>query len=318
MYCCELGQVSDVSVPAFVVCHNVLYRCRAQEILLLEPERFSALVVVCGIEYLGNKVGVVILAHCLIIFALREQLHIEVLHGLCFPQSEHRDSVAVFTGNHHIVSDGFNVVAVDVLRLHSVFSPLLLNLAVKLNDKRFIASVREPDFAAGKPYVGQFYLPAVYYLLFEQTKFVAKRITHCGIIAGCKRIHKACGKPAEAAVAEACIRLELVKVFKVETIRGNNFLIDVSSTEVKDAVFQRPAEQKFHAQIIDALGALCLYLFVELLSFFKQNIPDAHYDSFVHLLFGGLCGAYTEVPRQFALDCLLNLFFGNSCVHSVI
>ena len=43
--------------------------------------------VICGIKHLCKQVRVIIIGHCLIVFALREQLHIEVLHGLCLPQS---------------------------------------------------------------------------------------------------------------------------------------------------------------------------------------------------------------------------------------
>ena len=214
----KFGQLSQIAVSVFVVGYDVLYGCRAEEILLFEPERLAAFVIVCRIEHFGDEVGVVVFAHRLIVFALREQLHVEVLNGLSLPQSEYGNGVAVFTGDHHVVCYCFDLGAIDIFGLHAVFGPLLLDLAVEPYFERLIAPVGEPHLAAGQPYVGQFYLPAVYDLLFEQAEFVAQRIAHRGVVAGRERIHKAGCKPAEAAVAEACIRLEFIQVFKVEAV----------------------------------------------------------------------------------------------------
>ena len=269
--------------------------------------------VVCGVKHLGDEVGVVVFAHRLIIFALRKELHVEVLNGLSLPQPEHGNSLAVLARYHHVVCGGLNFGAVYIFCLHAVFGPLLLHLAVELYLERFVASVGEPYFAAGEPHVGELYLPAVDYLLFEEAVFIAERIAHCGVVARCERVQKACGKPAETAVAEACVGLEFIQIFKVEAVRRNDFFVYVGRAEIVNAVFKRSAEKEFHAEVINALCALGLYLLVELLPLFEQNVAYAHYYGFIHLLFCGLRGAHAEIARELALNGLFNFLFGYSC-----
>ena len=162
------------------------------------------------IEHLCEDVCIVVLNHGLIVIALREELHIEILYRLSLPQPQNGDSVAVLARNHHIVGHGLYVLTVDIVDLHAVFGPLFLHFAAETDEIRFIRTLRKPCLAAGKPDVGQFCLPAVYNLLFEQTIFIPQRVSHCGVIAGCKRIHKACSQPAQTTITQTCVRFKLI------------------------------------------------------------------------------------------------------------
>ena len=72
---------------------------------------------------------------------------------------------------------------------------------------------RQPDFAAGKPEIGHFGLPAVHQLLLEDAGFIKNGIAHGRITLRGKAVQIAGGKPAEAAVAEARVGFTVIKLF---------------------------------------------------------------------------------------------------------
>ena len=171
--------------------------------------------VICRIEYFGKHVCVIVFDHCLVVITLRKELHIEVLHGFCFPEPEHGHGFAVLARYHHIVSDRFNVLTVDIIYFeYAVFSPLFFHSAAKTNNVRFIRTLSKPRLASGQPHIGQLGLPAVDYLLLEQTVFVSQRIAHCGVVAGCQRIHKACSQSSESTITQTCVRFQFIKFVK--------------------------------------------------------------------------------------------------------
>ena len=96
-----------------------------------------------------------------------------------------------------------------------VLLPLLVNLAVKMNLYSLIGYGYEPRSAAGQPVIGKLCLPAVYDFLLEDTIFVEDRVACCGECAGCKSVKVAGGKSADAAVAEACVRLAIIYLFNI-------------------------------------------------------------------------------------------------------
>ena len=152
--------------------------------------------IVRRIENLGNDFRLVFFLHAAQVVSLGKQLHIEVRDIPCSPQAQNGNGVAVFARNHHIVRNGLDLFIPAVSNVQTVFRPVFLDPAVELYGKRFIASLREPDLAAGKPDVGKLSLPAVHDFLLEQAVIIANGIPHRRIIARSERVHKTCSKAA--------------------------------------------------------------------------------------------------------------------------
>ncbi len=168
----------------------------------------------------------------------------------------------------------------------SAVLPFFADLTAKTHGKRLIRSRNKPCRAVLHPCVGSFNLVSVDYLLAEKPVFIAYRKARCGIISRRQRVHKASRKPAETAVSEARIRLHLIDFVKVEAHIAQSASVLLFKSHIEEVVFQRSADEKFHAHIVDALLLLSLYGVFERCPLLRQSVADAHYDGFVNLCFG--------------------------------
>ena len=138
--------------------------------------------VIGGIKHFGDELRLAVVLHGAHVIALRKRLHIEIVHVARAPQAQHGNRVGIFAGNHHVVSDGLHFFRVHMIDDQPVFRPAFLDIPIKLHLESQIGSLRKPRFAAGKPDIGKFHLPAVHDLLFEKTVFIQNGIPHSGIV----------------------------------------------------------------------------------------------------------------------------------------
>ncbi len=98
-----------------------------------------------------------------------------------------------------------------------------------------------------------FALPAVAEVLAEHAIFVAQTVAHAGNSQCRHRIEETCGKAAQTAIAETRILFLFDDLERIELKVFAQFLPGWINHEVAEVVRQRPSEQKFHGEIIDAL-----------------------------------------------------------------
>ena len=159
--------------------------------------------------------------HSTHIVALIKEGHIK---SRCFsgPKAKNGNSLSVFTRNIHIIRNRlYGFVILNVYMVETAV-PRFVYVALKTNLKRALFVGDKPNFAARKPKVRKLGLPAVNKLLLENSAFIKYGISSCGVSVGCERVKRAGGKSAEAAVAETCVRFALIKIFKLNSVVGEN------------------------------------------------------------------------------------------------
>ena len=311
-----VGKVCKRAVHREMVADDALYRCADEEVLLLQTQQLTLGVVVGGVKHLGNGLRLCALRQCLRILPLCEQRHIEVGDVACAPQTQTADRVAVCTRDHHVVGNGFNFFAVLVADVAVPLGPLLHDLSAETDAERAVGAGNQPDFAAGQPDVGQLDLQSVNDLLLEQTVLVADGEAGRRVIQRSKRVHKAGSQSAETAVAETCVRLQLIKVVDIEAEMLQGEAVFIHNAEVAEIGLERSAKQKFHAHIIHALGACLVDLLLEELALFGERVLDGHGSRLVHLLGRRFLRRAAEVTRKFAFELFLYGFdFFGIAVH---
>ena len=73
-----------------------------------------------------------------------------------------------------------------------------------------------------------------------------------------QRVDEAGRQPAEAAVAQAGVRLRLGQLLQVQPLALHDLSDERVDHQVGDVVGQRPADEELHRQVIDALGILAV------------------------------------------------------------
>ena len=102
--------------------------------------------------------------------------------------------------------------------------PLLFHVAVEVHlNGAFGSTFCIQTRAARQPEVRQLRLPTLNELLAENTVFIAQGIAHGRVALGGQAVKEAGGKAAEAAVAQAGVRLLFVKVIELYAHFGKRF-----------------------------------------------------------------------------------------------
>ena len=106
------------AVGLFKIAHDVLHRGAGEEILLLEPQLLALVMVVFGIEHLGDHFAQLALFHGAHIIPAVERLHVDFLGRFGRPGAQHVHHVGVVTQNGHIVGHGEDGGIILLLKAH--------------------------------------------------------------------------------------------------------------------------------------------------------------------------------------------------------
>ena len=151
--------------------------------------------------------------------------------------------------------------------------PALLDLSVKAHLHGLVRMAFQPHAAAGQPVVGAFLLPAVHDLLLEDAVFVQDGIASAGDIVGGHTVQIARGQTAQAAVAQARVRLLLVDIVQLHAVIPQHLVRHAAQAQIKQAGLQAAAHQKFHAQVIHLLAVGAVGARDKALALFAEHAP---------------------------------------------
>jgi hypothetical protein len=144
------------------------------------------------------------------VVALVEVLEVEVAAGLGRPQAHVVHRAGVVAGDRVVVGHGHDVVGLDPLvAFLAVLVGELDHAAVELDLVEHLGPREFPGVAVAQPVVRVLDLLAVLDALVEHAVFVADAVAVAGDAHGRHRIEEAGGEPAEAAVAERRVGLDL-------------------------------------------------------------------------------------------------------------
>ena len=184
--------------------------------------------------------------------------------------------------------------------VQTVFSPPLPDMPVEADFLGQLRPGKQPAFAAGQPEIRQLGLPAVHQLLAEDAVFIQQGIAHGGDRGGGEGIQKAGGQSPQAAVAQPRIRLQLIQRLQLDAEFLQHPPGLLGQVQVIQGVFQRPAHEELHAQIVHLLGALLPGFGHVFHPAAPHHIPQDQRQGVVEIFIGGLLRLHRKVVQQLA------------------
>ena len=302
-----LVEVIEGAVNAHMAVYDIANGSCAHKVLLTVSEALALEVVIVGVKYLGDSLCNSVLAESLSVVALIEHSHIKG-RSLCLPQSQNGNAIAVVAGNIHIVRNSNNGAVVLVGNVVVLLIPVFLKLAVEMNFDGLIGLGNKPALAAGKPVIGKLCLPAVLYLLLEDTVLVADGVAHCRIAVGSKTVKVAGSKSAQAAVSETCIRLVIVDTVNVNVPLLEDIRYHVVYFKVIKACLERTSHKELHGKVVYFLLSCRMYLIAELSSLFSQQSYNDCRKCLVDLIIGSVDRSDICFVLKLLTESLLKIF----------
>ncbi|MPM89838.1 hypothetical protein SDC9_136953 [bioreactor metagenome] len=245
-----LREVIKSAVGGYMPAHDRLNRGRDKEILLLQAQRFALDMLVRGVENLRYRVRHSLLLAGLYILTARKQRHIKRRRGFRVPQPERVHMVGLVSAYFHVARYCEHRAVALVHNVELSVIPELTKRASELDLFRLLRFRYQPRVSHFFPVVRKLDLLSVHYALLEYSELVADRISGGGYTESRHRVEIARGKPAEAAVAEARVRLYLEYIRGFETHRLYCLSHRSEHAEVERVFHQAPAHQKLKRHVM--------------------------------------------------------------------
>ena len=312
-----IRQVFQRAVLGQVVLGDIPDGRGRQEILLAQTEDLALDVVVVGVQHLADELGVGALGDGAAVLARVEAVHIEA-GRLGLPQAQLGNAVGIVPGHIHVAGYGDDAGIVFVLHMVVYAVPALLDLSVKAHLHGLVRMAFQPHAAAGQPVVGAFLLPAVHDLLLEDAVFVQDGIARAGDIVGGHTVQIARGQTAQAAVAQARVRLLLVDIVQLHAVIPQHLVRHAAQAQIKQAGLQAAAHQKFHAQVIHLLAVGAVGARDKALALFAEHAPCNECKRAVDLFVRCRRDVDGEFIEQLFSQQLFKFFFGISGVQNYL
>ena len=244
---------------------DILERCRAEEVLLLEAQFLTVHGSVVRVEHLGNGFGKFHVLHGGDVVTVVEVAEAEVVGGLRAPEAQVVHGVVLVTRNRSVVGEGehvvlgFPTVAESALFVHPAH-----DVAVHRNFDFVRRTGDFPRVGKAQPVIRLFFLFAVHDLLAEHTVFVADAHTGGREFERSHGVEEAGGEAAETSVTEAGVDFLFAEFFESHAEFVKSFGHGAFDVKVQNGVAEGTANQKFEGQIVDALHVFLVVGFLGL------------------------------------------------------
>ena len=304
-----LVEVPQGAVLGLVLPADVLHGGGDEEILLLEPQGLALVVVVLGVEDLGDGLGHGLLLHGLQVLAPGEEGHVQGDGALGVPQPEDVDVVGAVAGDLHVLGHGQHVAAPLVDHgVAAVGVPHVLHGAAEADLLYLVHLGDEPGVAQAQPVVGQLHLLAVHDLLLEEAQLVADGVAGGGDLQGGHGVQVAGGQTAQAAVAQTGVGLHLEEVGGGEAQVLDGLLQLWQDPQVVGVLLQGPAHEELQGQVVDLAGVAVPDPALGGQLPGGHDVPQHQGAGAEHVDRGSLFHFTAKIPAQLADDLLLQLF----------
>ena len=295
-------QVPGSAVELLEVADHVLQGRGGEEVLLLQAEQLALVVVVLGVEDVGDGLSQLLLLGGLDVLAAAEGAQVHALGGAGAPQAQAVHGGGVVADEGHVVGHSLDGVVADVAEDHAALLLGHLNMAVEVHLAGVLHHGHFPHVAVAQPVVGQLDLLAVDDLLAEQAVLIADGAAHGGQIQGRQGIHEAGSQTAQAAVAQRGFGLFLQHGVDVDAQLVDGGLVLLGGTQVQDIGVQAAAHQELHRQVVQALVVIGLALLAGDHPLLHDLVADGGSQRTVDLRVGGFLQRAAIVTLELAND----------------
>ena len=301
-------EIEPGAEAALEVLDGVLQSGAGEEVMLDQAQALALGMVVLGIEHLADDVGQIALQR-LVVIAAGEGAEVQSLPGAAgAPHAQGVDGVAVVAGDGHIIRHGQHLMGVAHLKIGATVHLVGFHAAAEMHLHGVVGGGHFPGVAVFQPVIGHFHLLAVHDALAEQAILIADGAAHGGHIQGGQAVHETGRQTAQAAVAQAGLRLLTEDAAPADAQLQQGFAHVVHAAQVDGVAVQAAARQKFHGQIIQALAHVGLVLFAGGHPLLHDLIADGGGHGLINLLIRGVGQGAAAVSLNFTQDRLLDRF----------
>ena len=252
-----LGQVVEPAVLLQVAAQDVLERGGGEEVLLPEAELLAGGRGVGRVEDAGQRIGAVALGERAGVVAGVEGVEADRVDRVGLPQAQGVHPLRPPADDRGVVGGGLDLLRRDPDEaLGGAVRLVVLDPAAEADVVGGLEPVELPGVAVLEPGLGQLDLVAVEDLLAEEAVAVADAVAVGGHADRRHALHEAGREPAEAAVAEGGVGLELGDLVEVDVEQLQRLAHRLEQAEVRDRVAHQPTDQELEAEVVDALVAL--------------------------------------------------------------
>ena len=250
-----LVQRAQVGVFLQMPPDQILQRCGDEEELLAQAEFLAGRRGIARVENLGDRFGPHSRRQGADVVALVERVEPQRVGRTGRPQAQGVDVLAAPAHHGNVIGHGFDgfgrmpCVARDTIgRFDDLHGSAKADVVGDLGAREL------PGIAEGEPVLRIFVLPAVLDDLPEQAVIVADAVAVGRNRQGRHAFHEAGSKPAEAAVAEGGIGLDLAQAVEVDAKPGQGLAHRLGQAEIHQGIEQQPAHQELERHVVHALG----------------------------------------------------------------
>ncbi len=311
-----LMEVPQGAVLRLVLAADALDCGGDKEVLLLEPQGLALIVVVLGVEDLGDGLGHGLLLHGLEVLAPGEEGHIQGRGALGVPQPEDVHMLGAVAGDLHVLGHGQHVVAALVHHgVGAVLPPDVLDLAAEVDPLGLVHLGDEPAVGDLQPVVGELHLLALHDLLLEEAQLIADGVAGGGDLQGGHGLQVAGGQTAQTAVAQAGVGLHLEEVGGGEAQVLNGLLELGQDPQVEGVLLQGAAHEELQGEVVDLPGVAVSDVALGGQLPGGHDVPQHQGAGPEHVDGRGLLHLTAEIPAELADDLLLQLLLCIFCRH---
>ncbi|SHW51777.1 Uncharacterised protein [Mycobacteroides abscessus subsp. abscessus] len=235
-----LGQLVDRALGhIFQDVQHPLQGAGYKEVLLQQPQAFTGLGLVVGVEHLGDGFGRHLVLDGLVVVARVEGVQLEGLYGPRAPQRQRVTSVHSVALDRGVVGDALE----EALRNPAspevpVLIEILLGVAAPPDNEIEVGFAYFPRVSVVEPVVGLLDLPSVADLLVEDPVLIADAVADRRAIQGGQRVQVARRQASEPTVAQPGFLLAGEHLIDVLTQRGQGVASLLFDLQVQQVVAQ--------------------------------------------------------------------------------
>ena len=165
-----LIELMDIIMLSHVLLYSFLYGCRDEEILLLQTQLLTCIVIVVGVQNLYDVTCQVLLLYRLLVIALIKGIQLEALYRLRIPDTQGVYNAIAITHDGEIKRNRLNgLIALLGKYVSAILVGVYADITAELYDLGVFGSAQFKRIAVHQPVIGNLYLITVADLLLEHT-----------------------------------------------------------------------------------------------------------------------------------------------------
>ena len=304
---CLLIELPDIRMESLVMRDRILHRSRDEEILLLQAQFLTCIMVIIRVQDLDDIPCKVLLLDSLLIITLIEGIQLEVVDGFCIPYTECIDHMVVIADDRDIKRNcQYGLI---VLLDESVAAGLLVvlnaDISAELDLTGIFRSLQLEGISVLQPVIRSLDLVAVLDLLLEHTIAVSDSAAVCRVAQRRQGIQETCSKSSQAAVSKCRVSLLILHLINVQSQIFEGCLDLFVSGQIDQGVAQCASHQELHGHVVQKLRVILLHLLGRCHPVINNDVLDSVGDCLEDLLLVRIFERLAEERTQVVLNGFL-------------